>query len=586
MKRQNAKTLNPWLKGPKRQNAVPFSRNAECVRVCLAAVAFLVITGCGARPIRLNVDPKVERPDKSVVLFFVDGMDRNRLNDMLAKGRLPNIQRLFVDGGVRVDHAVTSIPAMTYPNTVSLLTGRFPGHHGIVGNQWFDRRYLASTDYIRPTMYKSGNFDFRFPTIYEMMRDLFTINVQCHTHRGATIAQTNTVLTGLAWSVGLFLNIDQLAGGSLEEVGEYVNRVGRWPSLLTFYFPGVDEIGHRNGSDSQAYGDALVNVDLQIKRITDALKQNGLLDRSTLVLVTDHGLPTAHSKKNFDLVDWLRKKRGLRVHRGAYFSPDYPSAFEYFQHVDAVVIDGSFRRLYVHLKGSGGWSRPVSPEDVQRLLTGSGDQVFSPIWDLPCAELVCTSPSPGVARIWSRHGGATIERKIEGPAVIYRFLPAADGPGDPLGWAGDPKLDNFAKAGWHTSREWLAATAASRHPDFVPQIIEFFDSPRAGDLVIFSAPDWVFAGHDRGEHGSCLPEDMLIPMYFAGPGLPKGTSIPHARIVDMVPTLLDLLGEGDRISRYNMDGESLAPQLRSAAPSPSQGAESARAGSPKRGEGR
>lgn len=537
----------------------------------LAAALFFTATGCGRQPLRLQLEPTVERPDKAVLLFFVDGLDRARLNLLLAEGRLATIKRLFVDGGVGVQHAVTSIPAMTYPNTVSLLTGRFPGHHGIVGNQWFDRRSLVSTDYIRPTLYQTGNLDFRCPTIYEILPDLFTVSVQCHTYRGATIAHTNEVATGLAWSVGLFLSIDQLAGGSLEEVGGYANRVRRWPSLLTFYFPGIDEIGHRSGSNSSDYAAAVENIDLQIQRVTDALARSDLLDRTTLVLVTDHAHPDVHAKKTLDLVGWLRKERRLRVHHGVYFARDYITAFDYFKNFDAVVIDGSFRRLYVHLKGSQGWSRPISPEDVSRCLTGSADQDFSPLWELPGVELVCASPAPGTVHVFSRRGAATIERKVEGATSSYRILPQPVEPNDPLGIANDAALAAFAQAGWHTSREWLAATAASSHPDFVPQIVELFDSPRAGDVIIFAAPDWVFAGHARGEHGSCLPDDMLIPLYFAGPGLPKGASIPHARIVDVVPTLLDLLGEGERIREYSFDGETLAPQLRTAVLSPSKG---------------
>jgi hypothetical protein len=532
----------------------------------VAIVALAGLAGCGKHPLRLSIDPAVERPEKSIVLFFVDGMDYRRLHELLAQGRLPTIQRLFVEGGVGVDHAVTSIPAMTYPNTVSLLTGRFPGHHGIVGNQWFDRRTLASTDYIDPCLYQTDNFDFYCPTIYEMLPDLLTVSVQCHTHRGASIARPNQNVTGLAWSVGLFLNIDQLAGGTLEEVDEDVNRVGRWPSLLTFYFPGVDEIGHRSGSDSKIYAEALVNADRQIKRVTDALEKNGLLEHTTLVLVSDHSHPPVHDLKSFDLVKWLRKERGLRVHHNVYFAKDYASACEYFKNIDAVVIDGSYRRAYIHLKGAEGWTRPAKPEDVSRLLTGSADQPFSPMWELPCVELVATSPIPGAVRIFSRRGAATVERRLEGAVAMYRVFSPPDTAGDPLGFADDPALQAFARAGWHTSREWLAATAASSHPDFVPQIVELFDSPRAGDLVVFASPKGVFAGHDRGEHGSCLPEDMLIPLYFAGPGLPRGASIPYARLVDVVPTMLDLLGESDRIGKYTLDGENLAPQLRSAGP--------------------
>ncbi|HKQ49277.1 MAG TPA: alkaline phosphatase family protein [Phycisphaerae bacterium] len=531
------------------------------------AGVLVLLTGCGRHPLRLQLEPTVERPEKSVVLFFVDGLDRGHLNQFLAQGRLPTIQRLFVDGGVGVQHAVTSIPAMTYPNTVSLLTGRFPGHHGIVGNQWFDRRTLASTDYIRPSHYQTVNHDFRDPTIYEMLNDHFTISIQCHTHRGANIAETNEVPTGLAWAVGLFQSIDQLSAGSLEEIGDYVNRAGRWPSLLTFYFPGIDEIGHLSGSDSSAYASAVENIDRQIQRVTDALAREHLLERTTLILVSDHSHPDVHATKSVDLVGWLRKERRLHVHRGEYFARDYITAFDHFENYDAIVIDGSFRRIYVHLKGSRGWSRPVSAEEVSRCVSGGAEQDASPLWKLPGVELVCTSPAPGTVHVFSRRGAALIERKMEEKKPMYRIVPWPNEPNDPLQISDNATLSAFAAAGWHTSREWLAALASTNYPDFIPQIVEAFDSPRTGEFVVFSARDWAFEGHDRGEHGSCLPEDMLIPMYFAGPGLPKGSSIPNARLVDLTPTVLDLLGEGDRIATYSLDGESIADKLRQAAPS-------------------
>ena len=539
-------------------------------RAALTVAALITGNGCGRRPLHLQLDSAVERPNKSVVLFFVDGLDRNRVNSLLAEGRLPTIQRLFIEGGVGVEHAVTSIPAMTYPNTVSLLTGRFPGHHGIVGNQWFDRRTLASTDYIRASHYQSGNFDFRCETIYEMLTDHFTVSLQCHTHRGATIAHTNEVPTGMAWAVGLYQNVDELAGASLEYVGAYANRVGRWPSLLTFYFPGIDEIGHRGGSDSSTYAAAVENIDRQIQRVTDAMARNSLLERTTLILVTDHAHPDVQNKKEFDLVDWLQEERQLRVHRGIYITSDYLAAFDYFKNIDAVVIDGSFRRLYVHLKGERGWNYPVAADDISRLLNGNAGRNRTPLWELPGIELVCTSPASGTVHVFSRRGAGIIERKTEEETTLYRILPGPVEPGDPLGFSGDAALAAFTQAGWHTSRDWLAATAASAHPDFVPQIVELFDSPRAGDLVVFAAPDWVFSGHGDGEHGSCLPDDMLIPMYFAGPGIPGGTSIPHARLVDVAPTLLDLLDEGDRIKDYRFDGVSIADHLRHAVPTHSE----------------
>jgi arylsulfatase A-like enzyme len=52
---------------------------------------------------------------------------------------------------------------------------------------------------------------------------------------------------------------------------------------------------------------------------------------------------------------------------------------------------------------------------------------------------------------------------------------------------------------------------------------------------------------------------------FAGPGLEGGATIGFARLVDMTPTLLELLGEREGLSADPaMDGVSIASLLRAA----------------------
>jgi len=137
--------------------------------------------------------------------------------------------------------------------------------------------------------------------------------------------------------------------------------------------------------------------------------------------------------------------------------------------------------------------------------------------------------------------------------------------GDPLWYQESESVRKFMSAGWHSSRDWLAATAETKYPDFVPQIVEYFDSRRSGDILVFSDEGWFFAGCEKGEHGSALSRDMHIPMFFSGPDLPKGGRISYARLVDVMPTMVDLLGESERLKEIPpIDGRSLAAQLRSA----------------------
>jgi hypothetical protein len=140
--------------------------------------------------------------------------------------------------------------------------------------------------------------------------------------------------------------------------------------------------------------------------------------------------------------------------------------------------------------------------------------------------------------------------------------------GAPLGYDGQAdELAGFIDAGWHSSREWLQATAETSHPDFVPQAVDMFDSPRTGDVVVFAAKGWDFSTGQQGAHGSCLARDMRILMYFAGPDLPRGAAIKYARLVDLAPTIVGLLGEAHRLERVPwMDGINLADELKAAVP--------------------
>ncbi|MFQ5491472.1 MAG: hypothetical protein ACE5GE_12190, partial [Phycisphaerae bacterium] len=216
-----------------------------------------------------------------------------------------------------------------------------------------------------------------------------------------------------------------------------------------------------------------------------------------------------------------------------------------------------------HLCGTG--FQPVKPADR---LCGTGFQPVEPkaLYDLTGVALVCVRSGPDRVAVYSRRGSATVERRIVGGLRQYRMTVGSDGAEhDPVGYDADSRTASLVSSGWHSSSEWLAATAGSTCPDFVPQVVEMFDSPRAGDLVVFADDQASFGDRFAGGHGSCLGSDMVVPLYFSGPDLPAGGRIPAGRIVDVMPTILDLLGLGDRLDRAGpIDGVSLAEALRTA----------------------
>jgi arylsulfatase A-like enzyme len=76
-----------------------------------------------------------------------------------------------------------------------------------------------------------------------------------------------------------------------------------------------------------------------------------------------------------------------------------------------------------------------------------------------------------------------------------------------------------------------------------------------------------FGEHDFWTHGLLYEEQVHVPLVLSGPGVPTGLEVPSTvRLVDLAPTLLELLGASN--SRARFDGHSLVPLLEGHAPDP------------------
>jgi len=526
------------------------------------AILCILTVGCADdHSQRVRLDQQVQRPDVSVVLITVDGLSVDKMDELLADGALPNIRRM-IDGGVRVERAVSGWPTITYAQVTSLLTGQFPGHHGILGNKWFDRYSLICRDYATMRTYRHTDRDFTASTLYERLHDRMTVSIQCAVRRGATRIVDNWARSGIGWFFGMFDAVDAIMPIRFEKIAPLANRTAVWPVLIHAYFPALDEIGHRHGPDSAQYRETLIHVDRHIGRIREAVASAGMADRTWMVLVSDHGFQSVAPRNCFDVIRWLRRERGLKITEDAFDSHSFEDRYRHFLPFEAVVINGGFRRAAIHLRGPGSWFDRPSPEQVERLLAPqpqSGDRGIQ--WQdgvLLVARKVPSPPEEHAVELVSRHGVSRITRRMESGIRRYRYERAT---ADALGGWADEELANFIASGWHDAAEWLAATADSCYPDLVVQAAEMFDSPRAGDLVLFAADGWDFAPGDRGGHGGVTRSDIRVPMIFAGPNL-HGGSIRNARLVDVAPTILSLIrGRPADGSEPGFDGVDRMPEI-------------------------
>jgi predicted AlkP superfamily pyrophosphatase or phosphodiesterase len=77
------------------------------------------------------------------------------------------------------------------------------------------------------------------------------------------------------------------------------------PSFITLYFSDVDDAGHRHGPDSPRVLEAARRLDGTLGQLISGVGKLGLLDRTTLVIVSDHGMSQLAKDRVIFVDDYL-----------------------------------------------------------------------------------------------------------------------------------------------------------------------------------------------------------------------------------------------------------------------------------------
>lgn len=96
------------------------------------------------------------------IAICLDGCEPAYLDEAIAAGLMPTLQRIIATGTVRTAHSV--IPSFTNPNNLSIATGQPPSVHGICGN------YLYNPDTGEEVMMNDPRF-LRAPTVFKAFWD-------------------------------------------------------------------------------------------------------------------------------------------------------------------------------------------------------------------------------------------------------------------------------------------------------------------------------------------------------------------------------------------------------------------------------
>lgn len=215
----------------------------------------------------------VEAPsDRTVVLLVFDGLAPK----LVQVGGTPSLSRIARDG-VSTLSMVPVFPTLSMPNHVSLSTGCYPEHHGVVSNRFLDPDmglYAEKGD----AVWLEGCE--HLSEVLERQGVRVSVFGWMGTHRGAQLLMSHG---------GPYEEPAPSLDARMDQVIEALARTGERSRFIASYVDEPDHTLHYKGFGPEATA-MLHAIDAAVARVIAAIDKAGAWDRTTLIVTTDHGL--------------------------------------------------------------------------------------------------------------------------------------------------------------------------------------------------------------------------------------------------------------------------------------------------------
>lgn len=228
-----------------------------------------------AKEIKGTLKNSKKQQDKPyVILVSIDGFRYDYAERFDANNLL--------DFDVKAEKMIASFPTKTFPNHYAIASGLYPGHNGLVSNEFYDRDLdltynISNRDVVENAKFYNG------------------------TPLWVLAAKEKMVTASMFW-VGSEAPIKgQLPTYYFKYDGginysDRVNQTIKWlqlpeeerPHFVTLYFSITDDIGHEYGPDSDKIAQAVKDIDYSIGDLIE--KVNRLNLPVNIIVVSDHGM--------------------------------------------------------------------------------------------------------------------------------------------------------------------------------------------------------------------------------------------------------------------------------------------------------
>ncbi|MCP1995057.1 ectonucleotide pyrophosphatase/phosphodiesterase [Flavobacterium sp. HSC-61S13] len=254
---------------------------------------------------RKNDEQQQKKP--YLILISADGFR----HDYIEKHQASFLSELS-RSGVRAEALIPSFPSVTFPNHYTIVTGLYPSHHGLVGNNMYDpkieERYsLRNAKAVLDPAWYGGTPIWALAEQQKML-------TACYYWPGSEAA-IQGVLPTYYYPYSEKIHIDK----RIEEVVKWLRlpEADR-PHLITFYFPEVDHAGHTYGPDAPETKAAVQYIDASVKSLVKAVGQTGIA--VNYMFVADHGMTAINQEQLLKLPMEVNPEEMVVVSGGVYMS--------------------------------------------------------------------------------------------------------------------------------------------------------------------------------------------------------------------------------------------------------------------------
>jgi predicted AlkP superfamily pyrophosphatase or phosphodiesterase len=226
-----------------------------------------------------------------LILISLDGFRW----DYLEKAPSPHLHGL-VGRGIRARGLIPSFPTVTFPNHYTVVTGLYPGHHGIVGNNMRDPSTGRSFAPSKKSEVRDGMW-------WQGATPLWVTAERAGKH-AATMFWPGSEAAIRGVRPSYWVPFDKAVTGEarVDQILRWLDLpMGQRPAFFTLYFEDTDEAGHDHGPDSEAVRQAITRVDGYVGRLLRGLESRGLTSRTNVVVLSDHGMAAVVRGQVLDL---------------------------------------------------------------------------------------------------------------------------------------------------------------------------------------------------------------------------------------------------------------------------------------------